>query len=337
MKFYLLAAIALSNNHEAFATPSAALRRILTVVDDKPETFSRPNKQAQVVDTTREVTPVQRYLKEYPCPAGSTVLPDGSISTTCKYQAWCECKTEYSVREDLSGTGAGCYHCAKPDGANCIEDFECGFQSTCLNNKCGALQCPNTATVSGPMTTSQCALVDCECSANGEYSVKETLDLNGVPCYHCAKPDGASCEVNHECQASSICNADKKCDGNSVKQCPMDVVFENGKLGSMCTQDACECTTGEYTVKQDISGGGCYHCSKPNGASCSSDDECLFGGTSKCLNGKCDDEPPKACPLLSNGYCTTDSSCVCDAASANPKFYVHTFQSGLQCYACTTN
>ena len=361
------------------------------------------------------------------CPRTATVSNTGIATSMCDRDADCECSAsgDYTVKEDI--TLDGCFHCSKPNGASCIEDHEClYFSSTCNDDGiCGPIQCPNNATVNATtgMTTSECTWLACECS-EGDYTVIEDILNNN--CYHCAKPDGTSCVEDHECITGSSCvdgicgdapdpqctntvnivngtptyecevfgcqcseagytlkedisgtsdgvpvacnrcaktdgstcsdsfecSISSSCDGNICVsktgggggdvstpppttgdgQCPNSSRLDSstGMVISLCDDESsgpCECTSGEYTVKEDITGSGCYHCSKPNGSSCTADDECLYGTSSECVDGICDQ---LRCSNISTGFCTP-YECICDAPLTKS---THTVR-GITCYACS--
>ena len=330
MKFSILAInyIALLSSKSLTVAATGNVRRVLNIertLQDEAITASGMANEWTAVSTIDGAHSVQeeanRNLQGSVCTNYATV--GDYITSYCTIYEDCTCTGEYSVKEDVSGSG--CYHCSKPDGASCTDDHECMTRvSECVEGTCAPRQCPNTATRNETVTSSLCSYEACECS--GEYSVKE--DVSGDQCYHCAKPDGAACEDNHECKSSSTCN-------NGIcgtKQCPHTAtVTDNYMISSQCTYNECDCS-GEYGVKEDLTGSGCYHCSKPNGAPCSANDECM-NGISKCYNGICG---ALRCPLISQGRCTLDESCVCEDSSY-PYKYNHTFSNGVQCYGCTAS
>ena len=326
MKFtaLTLAAIAFASTN---TMGEASIRRVMTAQEQMQQDGAL--EMTLQFDTNRiaaHATPTakaHRFMQSNTCSnTGNYCTPDAS----------CVCDDgDYTVKENLRpDLASGCYHCSKPNGAQCADDNECLWGVSECNSAgvCATQQCPNDATVTvdpntgWPLTTSTCTSQTCQCS-DLPYTLKEDL---GNGCFHCAKPDGALCSNDHECSSSSACN-------NNVcgpPQCSNHAVVSGSSTTSYCTRSSCECS-GDYTVKQDITGDGCYHCSKPDGAACQDDHECQYG-SSECANNICT-AIVNTCPLLADNRCTFDATCVCE--DPNPTKYTYTFQNGSKCYACT--
>ena len=273
------------------------------------------------------------FCETQQCPREVIIQDDGTTSSECSFFT-CVCtEDQFTLKEDL--TGNGCFHCAIPDGAACSEDHECGRLSTCNNGICSNDQCPNTATIVDDVPEYDCIPENCECSI-GAFNTKETLFFLGSECFRCAKPNGHTCSEDVECLSSSSCDSGIcTARGGANEQCPSTTRIENDMPISSCTDNSdCICSENGFTVKEDITGSGCFHCSKPNGSLCMNDDECLFffgpsQSGSECYDGTCSNF---RCPLLSDGTCTP-YDCVCE----EPEFPMKTTQTvgDVVCFACT--
>ena len=169
----------------------------------------------------------------------------------------CECSVgEFIVKEELDPERMpGCFHCSKPVGEQCEEEHECEQGKKCIDNICSENpkpQCKNTATVQGNNVLSYCSYEQpdepCECTA--PYSVKEQV-MNG--CYHCSKPEGEGCSVDHECEFGKACLDNGTCGVPPSPQCPS---------GNSCTANA-DCVCQDPIAKQTYTysnGFTCYYC-----------------------------------------------------------------------------
>ena len=300
----------------------------------------------------------KRELQNGQCPNMFSINPEnGQPVFTCEPTLECDCTVEpYTMKEDVAPGDPTCYRCSKPDGAACVEDFECNglASASCNDGFCGNgnAQCPNTATVSNTgIITSMCTTnAECECTLD-DFTLREDVSRDNQPaCYHCSKPDGSACQENHECIATfptSFCN-DGICGTEICRSDGEDFIDDDGIPGtsSECTlNDECVCTDGDFTIREEVAT-GCFHCSKPDGSTCVENNECLLG--SQCIDGICDGQPN--CPSIDASTidftvdqefdCTRIGNATivpCECSDMNYPFpFIYAIgETGLLCYLCT--
>ncbi|VVB73977.1 Cupredoxin-like domain protein [uncultured archaeon] len=150
----------------------------------------------------------------------------------------------------------------------------------------------------------------------------ETANTRCIPCPN-GVCNGATCMVDTDCGANSVCNIDKKCVPSigcgSDSNCP---------FGSICANNVCIINE-QCEITSDCAEG--YICSKGR---CTADKQCITGSDciegSVCVGGTCIGRTPVKC--TSSSGCILGSSCYAEELFGGAQVYDLRLSDGWTCF-----